>query len=341
MSSNGLLLHQELPQYPGHFLEMNSLQYPITTLAGRNGFRNEPSIDYTMTRHTNVAVGTSNNKPDNAGVTYGSTGFTTGSQCMQVVFEGFAETYRSRGDQELGRTLGFQGRSNPSLISNVTQKDRGIAEALDRIKGQIEFQALYGVYNKPSAGTTGLYSQRGLRNDADLLVGTAASATPGTGTLGTTGTLTRNVVFDHLINHYNQKLWGSEGLVVQGGAEAITALNYMFMDEFNMGKNGVSHQMSGIDLVSFVTPYGDIHLNLTRDPANTQHLWFLNPLYLDMVARPVPGKGVLFEEDTSEKGKAHESTGIYGEIGMDYMEGKAHSLILGVSNSAEEGIAVI
>jgi len=341
MSANGLVLHQELPQYPGYFLEMNPIDYPITTLAGRNGFRNEPSIDYTMTRHTNAAVGTSNNKPDNAGVTYGSTGFTTGSQCMQVLFEGFAETYRSRGDQELGRTLGFQGRSNPSLISNVTNKDRGIAEALARQKGQLEFQALYGVYNKPSSGTTGLYSQRGLRNDSDLLTGTAASATTGAGTLGTTGTLTRNVVFDHLINHYNQKLWGSEGLIVQGGAESITALNYMFMDEFNTGKNGVERTIAGINVISFATPYGDIHLNLTRDPANSQHLWFLNPLYMDMVARPVPGKGVFFEEDTSEKGKAHESTGIYAEAGFDYVEAKAHSLIVGVQNTATEGVAVI
>jgi hypothetical protein len=341
MSADGLILRKELPSYPGYFLELNPIDFPVTTLAGRNGFRNEPKKTYALTRHSNPAVGTSNNKPDNASVTYGSTGFTTGSQTMQILFEGVAETWAGKGDQDLGRTLGHTGPTNPSMQAQISNIDRGRADALMRMKGQLEFQALYGVFADPAAGTTALPSQRGLRNADSLLVGTAAGATPGTGTLGTTGTLTRAVVFDHLASHYNQKLWGSEGLVVSGGASAITALNYMFMDEFNMGKNGVSHQISGIDLTAFHTPYGDIFTKITRDPADATHLWFLNPAYMDMVARPVPGKGVFFEKVTSEPSKAHDSIGIYAEAGFDYVDELAHSLILGVASTAAEGVTVI
>jgi len=341
MSADGLVLRKEILSYPGEFLELNPIDYPITSIAGRNGFRNEPQKNYTQTRHSNPAQGTSNNKPDNASVTYGSTNFTTGSQTMNIMFEGVADTWAGRGDQDLGRTLGYKGASNPSMQAQISTLDRGRADALLRMKGQLEFQAVYGVYADAALGTTELNSQRGLYNDANLLIGTAAGATYGTGTLGTTGTLTRNVVFDHLALHYNQKLWGSEGLIVSGGSDAITALNYMFADEFNTGKNLETISMGGLNLRRFETPYGDVFTRITRDPANTQHLWFLNPTYMDMVARPVPGMGVFFEKDTSEPGKAHNSIGIYAEAGFDYVDALAHSVIRGVSSSATEGLAVI
>jgi hypothetical protein len=339
MAADGMILQRAFPYLPGAFAELNPQDFPITTIAAARGFVAKPQKDYTMTFHTNPTITSGNTKPDNASVTLGSTGFTSGSNTMNIFFEGASVTYARMGDQDLSRTLGWQGETNPSFSPNPMQ--RGLADAVYRIKGYAEYLSLYGTYNSPSEGTTGHHTQRGLLNDSQLTVGTAAGAVFGSGTVGTVGTLTRNKVFDFLSVIHGNKLWDSgKPLIVSGGAASFLALNYMFMDEFNMGKNGENINVSGINLTAFKTPLGDVYLNLTRNPANSQHLWFLNPAYLEMVVRPVPGKGFMFEKDTSTNDKAQESKGIYAEMGLNYMTGLAHGVMKGVGTSIVGGLAV-
>jgi len=334
MAADGQILHKSSDFLAGAFLELNAVETPITSMAGGNGgFKIKPQKNYTMTYHSDPAQTTSNNKPDNSSPTYGSTPFTSGSQCMQIYDEGANVTFAGMGDQDLSRTLGWQDQNNISNQKVISDLARGKADALKRIKGYVEYQALYGTYSNPAEGTTAHYSQRGLLNDPDLVIGTANGAVIAAGTLGTLGTLTNQKIWDQLSTMYNNKLWGSEPLVACGGAQSIIALNNMFMSEYNFGNNGEDVEISGVKMKAFNTPLGDVFLKLTKDPANASHLWFLNPTKLEMVARPVPGMGVLFERDTSVSDKSQVAQSIYGEIGLNYVHGLAHSVIKGVGTA--------
>jgi hypothetical protein len=70
-------------------------------------------------------------------------------------------------------------------------------------------------------------------------------------------------------------------------------------------------------------------------------MYFLNLDEMSLVARPVPGKGFLFEKAFGEGNeKAAEGVGIYAEIGVDHGIGSTHLRLRGVGSEVVGGVTV-
>lgn len=338
----GEIWHGMFPFYPGIFFELSPISTPLTTLAARNGYRVTPNKLYTQTFHTNATQTSANLKPDKGTVDYGSTGFSTGSNTVNVLFEGAYESWARRGDQQLGRQQGWQMDRNPSYEPSALARAR--VEALDRMKRMLEFQARQGTFTlgggggEGTSGTTAVWSQRGLRNDPNLTFGTAVGAVTGSGTLGTYGTLTFAKIIDTLEALYLKRQWNGEALLMLSNSTAKRQVTDIFTTQYNFGKLGSSRNESGVSLTRFDTDFGPVDIALSYDmPASD--LYIINPAYLQIVGRPVPGKGIMFEDPIISNGVAGDGVGIYCEMGMDYGIGQAHGIIKGIGSTVVGGIS--
>lgn len=340
MSSNGLILHQEFGYNPGIFSELKPYSNPVTTMAlARNGWKILPQKEYTYTTHTNTEATAANLKPDNASPTYGSSGFSGGSNCVQIFYEAAQMTWARNGDQDLARVKNWQGPSNPSLESNPM--NRALVEVMGTIKSQLEYITREGVYNAPSsAGTTDIYQQRGFRYAPGIQQAIADGGLDGAGD-GTLGTLTYNGVRDGLESVWRSRMWtDGRPLTCFTNATGKKQLTDIMIEHFNFGKNGESTSEAGVNLMGFETDFGKVEIALSHNiPENT--MYFLNVDELQMCARPVPAKGFLFEKGFGEGNeKANEGTGIYAEIGMDHGVGSTHLRFRGVGTEVVGGATV-
>lgn len=339
----GEIWHGMFPFYPGIFFELNPVATPITTLVSQRGIRTTPNKLYTQTFHTNATQASANLIGDMGTVTYGSLGFTTGSNTVNIWFEGAFESWARRGDQQLGRVQGWQMDKNPSFEPSALARAK--SEALDKIKRQLEYISREGVYalggggGEGTSGTTGTWQQRGFRYAPGITVGTAVGAVAGAGTLGTLGTLTYTKVLDTLQSLWTNRLWTNR-LTAVCNATAKRQLTDIFKSEYNFGKNAFDSRVdSGVSLETFKTDFGEVDILLTYDFPSTD-LYFLNLDYMQMVGRPVPGKGLLFEDQIISNGKAGDGVGYYTEMGMDAGPGAAHARIFGIGSTVVGGQAV-
>ena len=338
MSSNGYILHKELDAYFGIFTELKPYENPVTTIAGAKGIRELANKEYSLVYHTNAEQASINAKPDNASPTLGSSTFTTGSNTVQVLMEGAGVTWARLGDQNLGRVLGWQDPSNPSI--EPSPMARAEAEALAKMKGQLEYASREGTFTIPHAGTTsgttGVWIQRGIRYSAGLQVGTADGCTTGAGTLGTFGTLTYDVVLDTLQGIWDKRLWeNGRPMVAVCNSNVKRQLTDIFKTEYNFGKNGVSINRAGVNLLEFETDFGPVQIVLTHNfPGNDLYLYNFD--YMDLVGRPVPGKGMLFKTEMPQT-TAGDLNAFYTEQGLDYRTGSAHGRILGIGSTPAIG----
>jgi len=343
MSADGLNLVYEHPYNPGIFAELNPYDNPVTTLLAQKGYRIEPNKAYTYTTHSNSEAAAANLKADNASPTYGSSGFSTGSNTVQIFYEGAQVTWARQGEQRLGRVLGWNGPSNPS--EEADPMARALAEALGTIKSQLEYIAREGVYalahDGTTSGTTGTWEQRGYRYAPGIVNAAADGAVAGAGTLGTFGTLTHDVVRDALEDAWQSRMWnGGRPLTCFTNSTGKKQLTDVFVGTFNLGKNGLSRTESGVNLERFITDFGPVDVVLTHNmPVN--EMYFLNLDQMSLVARPVPGKGFLFEKAFGNGNeKAAEGKGIYAEIGVDHGVGSAHIRMYGVGSTVLGGQTV-
>lgn len=339
----GEILHGMFPFYPGIFFELSPISTPITTLASRNGIRITPNKLYGQTFHRNATQTTVGAlRGDNGTVNYGSSGFTTGSNTVNIWFEGAYETWARRGDQQLGRVQAWQQEKNPSFEPSALSRAR--AEALDKIKRHFEVAAREGVFNlgggggEGTSGEVGTWQQRGVRNAPNLTVGTANGAVSGSGTLGTYGTLTHTKIMDTLESLWLKRMWNGEALLALSNSTAKRQLTSIFVSEFNFGKNGESRTEAGVNLLRFETDFGPVDIGLSYDMPSPD-LYFLNPAFLQVVGRPVPGKGIMFEDPVISNGRAGDGVGIYTEMGLDYGLGEAHAMIKGIGSVIIGGVA--
>jgi uncharacterized protein DUF5309 len=338
----GEIWHGMFPFYPGIFFELNPIVTPITTLVSQRGIRTTPNKLYTQTYHTHATQNSANLIGDMGTVTYGSSGFTTGSNTINIWFEGAFESWARKGDQQFGRVEGWQMDKNPSYEPSALARAK--SEALDKIKRQLEYVSREGVFalggggGEGTSGTVGTWQQRGFRYAPNITVGTAVGAVAGSGTLGTLGTLTYARILDTLQSVWGQKLW-TGNLTAVCNAAVKRQLTEIMRTEFNFGKNGESRSEVGVSLENFKTDFGNVEVVLTNDfPVND--LYFLNLDYMSMVGRPVPGKGLLFEDEIISNGRAGSGIGYYTEMGLDHGPGRAHARIFGIGSTVVGGQAV-
>lgn len=336
------VLHYDLPAYFGKiFTELQPAANPITTLAAAKGVSILEHKVYQQIEHTNYEASTlsqMNLKPDNASVTLGSTAFSAGSNTAQVWFEGFGETWARKGDQRAASVVDWGATGNPSVEPDTIP--RGRVEALLRIKSQMEYVGREGTYNVPHAGTTsgttGTWSQRGIKNAANMTLGTASGGVILSGTLGTLGTITKKIVVDTLQTIWENRLWNpGTPIIALCNATVKRALTELMVSEFNFGKNGISNTFAGVNLLQFETDFGLMNIVLSHNvPKND--LYLLNYDYINIVGRPVPGEGLIFERKLPES-TAGQTFGIYTEMGLNYTTGKAHGRIGALGSSVIGG----
>ena len=330
------------PAYPGPFMEINPQAYPVTSIvAAKSGIVGIPMQEYGYSFHAdpNQGASTLSLNTDNATVNYGSTGKTTGSNIVNVWFEGASETWARKGAPQLGGTVYW--RQDGGAAVQTSEMSRGIEDALKRIKGQMEYIGREGVYNNPSVGTTGTFQQRGYRYAPGITNQAAGGAVAGAGTLGTFGTLNFTILVNTL-----QRLWDNKILSETGGNLTMFCastpkklVSEIFKTEYSFGANASSTKEAGVNLQRFETDFGLVDIVLCPQPWDQDTIYVLNTNVMRLVARPVPGKGFLFEEELG-KTRASDQVGIYGEGGIDHGHGSAHARIYGIGSTIIGGQAV-
>lgn len=89
-----------------------------------------------------------------------------------------------------------------------------------------------------------------------------------------------------------------------------------------------SRNVGGVDVTTIVTDFGTLNLMLDRhmpqDSLAVVSLEMLRPVFLN-----VPGKGVMFEEPLAKTGASDENQ-LYGEIGLEYGNERAHGVMTGL-----------
>lgn len=327
----GTILIDDFGFLPGVFSELNPYDLPITSLLMAKGVELLPNKDYTYTYHTNPAhVNPTLTLQRDLGTTnFGSTGFTSGSNCMQVWDEGAGISYMRMGEQQLARTLGWQGASNPSR--EEVPLARGMVEAMDRVKYQLEKVAREGVYKSSlNLGGTLEPQQRGYRfapGITNVAIGVAGGAA-----VGSYATLTLPKIIDALQILWQNKVNGNDKLTFISNAVPRRQVTDVMRDQYNAGKNAISRTDAGVSIQTFLTDFGEVDVVLTHTMPVDQ-AYILNLSQMRAVGHAVPGKGFMFEEalPTAQAGLFRR---FYTEIGVDHGVGSCHARLYGIGSVA-------
>ena len=326
----GTVLYPDFNAYPGIFTELNPVELPITTMLMARGIDLLPQKEYTYTYHTNPDMSdpTLTLQTDLGTVNYGSTGFTTGSNVMNVWYEGAMVSWARQNDQSLGRVLGFKGPENPSFEQNPL--DRAIGDALLRIKTQFEKVAREGKYFSNGAGT-GTWSQRGYRYAPGILNQAAAGAVAGGSAVGSLGTLTQTVLENVLQTLWDRKVNGSDRLTILTNSIGKRAIGSIYGSSFQVGQNDASRTMAGRNIQTIMTDFGEVDILLTHTiPQHT--VYVLNMSQMRAVGHVAKGGQLIYESPVLPPGIAGDGVGIYTEMGIDHGVGSCHARIYGVGS---------
>lgn len=326
----GTILLPDFAFLPGAFTELNPYDLPITTLLTARGYNIKPQKHYTYTYHTNDAhvTPTPTLQADLGSPNFGSSGFSSGSNCMQVWDEGAAESFFRMGEQNLSRVLGWQDVSNPSR--EETAMARAMVDAMNRIKYQLEFVGREGKYNNPNDGGTGTYKQRGYRYAPGIT--NKAVGVAGGSAVGSYATLTLTKLIDTMQTLWENKVNGNDQLTMICNAVPKRQITEIFRDQYNAGKNSLSRRDAGVSIETFLTDFGAVDVILTHTmPADQAYI--LNLSQMQAVAHVVPGRGFMFERDLPTQ-NAMVAKSIYAELGIDHGVGSCHARLYGIGSTA-------
>ena len=329
----GTILYPDFNAYPGIFLELNPVDLPVTSLLGMGGVELLPQKEYTYTYHANPDMqsgGTVTLQTDLGTVNYGSTGFTTGSNVLNVWFEGAAVSWARQNDQSLGRTLGWKGPTNISYEQDPM--GRAISDALLRIKTQLEYVAREGKYFSNGAGT-GTWKQRGYRYAPGITNLAAIGAVAGGSSVGSYGTLTKG-----LIDNMLQTLWenkvnaGDEITLVTNsrGKRQVSDIYGTLVTRFAQDSSIVNMFGQNVDRV--VSDFGVLNIVLTHSMPVDQ-MYFLNLSQMRMLGHVAKGGQLIYESPTLPPGVAGDGVGLYTEMGVDHASGSMHGRIYGIGTT--------
>lgn len=326
----GTIMYPDFNAYPGIFTELNPVELPVTSILMSKGIDLLPQKEYTYTYHTNpdMVSPTPTLQTDLGTVNYGSTGFTTGSNVMNVWFEGAAVSWARMNDQSLGRTLGWQGPVNPTFEANPL--DRAISEALLRVKTQFEYVAREGLYFSNGAGT-GTWQQRGYRYAPGIL-NTAVGAAGGSG-VGSLAVLTRAHLEDTLQTLWDRKVNGSDRLTILCNSIAKRQIGSIFGSTYWVGQNDSSRTYAGRNIQTILTDFGEVDIVLTHTLPQSQ-MYILNMGQMRAVGHVSKGGQLIYESPTLPPGVAGDGVGLYTEMGIDHGVGSCHARFYGIGSTA-------
>jgi len=327
----GTIFIDDFGFFPGIFTELNPVDLPIVSLMMGKGVTLIPQKDYTYTYHSNPdhSNPTLTLQRDLGTTNFGSTGFTTGSNCIQVWDEGAGVSYFRMGEQNLGRTLGWQGPSNSTR--EELPLARGMSDAMLRVKMQLEKVAREGVYRSAmSNGGTAEPQQRGYRFAPGIT--NKAIGVAGGSAVGSLATLTLTKLTDTMQTLWENKVNANDALTFISNAIPRRQITEIFRDQFNAGKNSTSRNDAGVSITTFQTDFGNVDVVLTHTMPVDQ-AYILNLSQMRAVGHAVPGRGFMFDE-ALPSAQAGVFRRFYTEIGIDHGVGSCHARLYGIGSTA-------
>ena len=327
----GTILYPDFNAYPGILTELNPVELPITSLLMAKGIELLPQKEYTYTYHTNpdMVSPTLSLAGDLGTVGYGSTAFTTGSNVMNVWFEGAAVSWARMNDQSLGRTLGWQGQTNPSFEANPMS--RALSDALLRIKTQFEYVAREGLYFSNGAGT-GTWQQRGYRKAPGIL--NQAVGVAGGSAVGSYAVLTRAIMEDALQTLWDRKVNASDRLTIVCNSIAKRQIGSIWGSAFQVGLNDMNSRIyAGRNIQTILTDFGEIDIILTHTLPQSQ-MYILNLNQMRAVGHVAKDGQLIYESPTLPPGIAGDGRALYTEMGIDHGVGSCHARFYGIGSTA-------
>ncbi|WP_134663992.1 DUF5309 family protein [Amycolatopsis sp. CFH S0078] len=191
---------------------------------------------------------------------------------------------------------------------------------LEQIARDIELSFITGTFAQPGDNAAPRKT-RGLLQAIETNVITNATAAP----------LTESLIVDLL-----QETWENGGLTVSETATLIcNAFQKRQLTKAFIAGKGYREQtrnVGGVSLQTIETDFGRLNIMLNRYmPADTvvvASLDELAPVFLR-----VPGRGFLFTEPLAKTGAADKYQ-IYGEVGLNYGNERAHGKITGLTTTA-------
>lgn len=215
--------------------------------------------------------------------------------------------------------VGQKAGSNNDLANPVRNElDWQVEQALKQMVRDIEFSFIQGTYQKPVDNTTARQT-RGILAAITTNAVAAASAA-----------LTEDMVLDLM-----QSVWDNGGIQESETATLITgsfqkrALTKIFVTDKNYQES--TRNVGGVNVQTIETDFGKVNIMLDRHmPAASLAVVSLEqcaPVYLE-----TPGKGHFFAEPLAKTG-ATDRVQLYGEVGLEYGNEKAHGKITGLATS--------
>jgi len=210
-----------------------------------------------------------------------------------------------------------EGIAGMNPVTN--ELDWQVTQALSQIARDAEYSFINGTFQDPANNSTA-------RQTRGILAAITTNVIANGGT-----PLDRNDVFAALAAIFTQGGTNDGTLTVIGNATPILALNDIFVEDMGAGFQQTDRNVGGVNLTSFITPFGNVNVMLNRhmpiDQLAFVKLSECSPFFVN-----IPGKGFLFAEPLAKNGSA-ERVQIYGEIGLKYGNELSHAKITGIPAS--------
>lgn len=194
-----------------------------------------------------------------------------------------------------------------------------VEQMLKQIARDVEFSFINGQYNLPADNTTA-------RKTRGIMQAVTSNVIPN----GTAAALTEKMVLDLM-----QMIWDNGGIKESETATVVVnsfqkrALSKIFITDKNYQE--AERTVGGVNLQTIDTDFGRINIMLNRYMPADQ-LAVVSMEQCAPVLLNIPDKGFLFVEMLAKTG-ANDKAQIYGEIGLEYGNEKAHGKITGLKTS--------
>lgn len=226
------------------------------------------------------------------------------------------------------------GSSHPNAVgiqgTNAVGDEHAwqIMQSLKQVARDVELSFITGVKAEPATNATA--RKTGGILDAittNVVVGDAADSG---GTAGQPGTLSEAYILNLLQTVWeNGGISESETATIMANAWQKRMLTKVFITDKNYQEQ--TRNVGGVSLTTIDTDFGRLNIMLNRwmptDELAVVSLEQCAPRFLS-----IPGKGFLFQEPLAKTGAA-DKTQIYGEIGLEFGNEKAHGKITNLATS--------
>jgi hypothetical protein len=304
----------DLPNYVGElFQKQDRPNAALQALGGVGSFRTVGAAEFAMGVYYTLPSASQPTVLEGATPTASQTDTTQTKNVVQIFHEAVELTYsRLAVTDAISGLAVIPGKGNGELQRPGTLEWQ-IMVKLQKIARDINYSVIRGAYQLPTDNTTAR-KMRGIRTG--VTTNLAANG-------GTPRAIDKTIVNDAL------QAWMDAGMFQRGDTLRC------FGDATQIGKlialyeadtqQPITRTEAGVQLRTIVTRWATLEVTVEPDMASGE-LFIWRPEKCQLVALPVPQKGVLFAEPLSKAGSS-EKYQLYGEIGVDYTNEIFHGVI--------------